>query len=452
MGKNPDGAKRVEDGRIREGVLLDDAYRTSLAYVVRFYPRWFTYHQQQVPHTQLFGPLTMTPEFKEVNAPNVDTSYVTSFVDVTAEPAILRIPSTPVVYSLFTSDVYGNVFQTTIQPPAPGLYAIVGPGTPTRGIPRDATRVEVPVPFSVWIIRADNFGPSGDPQPVLVDEFRTGLQLAPLSAYLADPTGNHGRLVPVVLFGQPFKVIADNQIRESPTTFLLTLQRALADPTTPPPTGVARRLARRMDRFLRFLGDHPQDLPLRSAILEGVQDAHTAIVDRYLSHVGATQWIRFMDIGEWSSDLDRSATTEFLQYGNETSTAVYFHTFNDGHGHPLDCTNVPAYRLTFPADQIPEAKRFWSVTAYLPESITLIPNEVDKYSVGSYTEGLVRDADGSLTIYIQHRSPGPALHPNCLPCSADGPFNLMLRVYGPEGNVDQDYTPPAVEPSVRKFV
>ena len=35
---------------------------------------------------------------------------------------------------------------------------------------------------------------------------------------------------------------------------------------------------------------------------------------------------------------------------------------------------VHGYQLTFPAGEIPQAKRFWSLTAYLPVSIPLVPN------------------------------------------------------------------------------
>ena len=44
--------------------------------------------------------------------------------------------------------------------------------------------------------------------------------------------------------------------------------------------------------------------------------------------------------------------------------------------------------LRFPRKQIPEAERFWSLTAYLPGSIELVPNRAKKYLVASCTPGL----------------------------------------------------------------
>jgi hypothetical protein len=45
--------------------------------------------------------------------------------------------------------------------------------------------------------------------------------------------------------------------------------------------------------------------------------------------------------------------------------------------------------------------------------------------------GLKKNADGSLTIYIQNKSPGPDKESNWLPAS-DGPINLIMRLYWPK--------------------
>ena len=100
--------------------------------------------------------------------------------------------------------------------------------------------------------------------------------------------------------------------------------------------------------------------------------------------------------------------------------------------------------MTFPSGQIPQAKRFWSVTAYTPNSIELIDNSADKYAVASYTPGLVTNPDGSISIYMAQQLPKAVPEANWLPVP-DGPFNVMLRVYGPEGSVaDNTYIPPAI--------
>jgi hypothetical protein len=103
--------------------------------------------------------------------------------------------------------------------------------------------------------------------------------------------------------------------------------------------------------------------------------------------------------------------------------------------------------MTFPPGGTPDASRFWSLTAYTPDAIELIPNAIDKYVVASYTPGLEANPDGSISIYISETKPDEAPEANWLPVS-DRAFNLMLRVYGvvPKSDVAKNkYVPPPVE-------
>ena len=102
------------------------------------------------------------------------------------------------------------------------------------------------------------------------------------------------------------------------------------------------------------------------------------------------------------------------------------------------------YVLTFSPQEIPAAKRFWSVTAYTPDAIELVPNSANKYLVASYTPGLETNQDGSISIYMAQQLPNGVPAANWLPIPS-GPFNVMLRVYGPAGSVaTQKYVPPAI--------
>ena len=62
----------------------------------------------------------------------------------------------------------------------------------------------------------------------------------------------------------------------------------------------------------------------------------------------------------------------------------------------------------------------------------LVPNPIDRYSVGDRTAGLVYGKGKSLTIYIQHDAPKTAAQrANWLPAPS-GRFELHLRLYRPE--------------------
>jgi hypothetical protein len=72
----------------------------------------------------------------------------------------------------------------------------------------------------------------------------------------------------------------------------------------------------------------------------------------------------------------------------------------------------------------------------------LVENDFGRYSIGSTTDGLKKDADGSLTILIHHEQPADTS--NWLPAPA-GDFNLTMRFYGPETPVlDGSYRLPAI--------
>jgi hypothetical protein len=75
----------------------------------------------------------------------------------------------------------------------------------------------------------------------------------------------------------------------------------------------------------------------------------------------------------------------------------------------------------------------------------LVANPIDRYSIGDRTPGLEVADDGSLTIYLQHESPGPDKEANWLPAPA-GDFRPVMRMYQPRAEVlSGDYKLPAIE-------
>jgi hypothetical protein len=246
-------------------------------------------------------------------------------------------------------------------------------------------------------------------------------------------------VIPEVAFAIPYKRIADSLASKAPITFLKELQTAVASSNTPAMTPAVQALSDRFDALFGDGGTNQKDFAA------GCVAAHELIIDRYLSQTGPTNWIHFTNMGDWGNNvLDRSGITEFIQYGNGISTAAYYHVFKDATGAALDGSNSNGYLLQFPAGEPPQAQRFWSITAYTPESVELIANSADKYHVASYDQ-LQLNPDGSLSIYVAASLPAGVPASNWLPVSHDR-FNLMLRFYGPQGSVaDNTYVPPGVQ-------
>jgi hypothetical protein len=262
--------------------------------------------------------------------------------------------------------------------------------------------------------------------------------LQTLADWRVDPKGGRTSIVPEILLAVPFKTIADGLIARHPISFLKQLQTAVAAPNTPPLSPYEEALSNRFDKLFGR-GDTNQ-----FAFSAGAQAAHALILDRYLTNTGPTKWIHFRNIGQWKRHvIERAGITEFIQYANNIEAAAYYHAFEDGAGRALDGTDPRGYVLAFRKDQLPEATRFWSITAYMPQTIELVPNPANKYAVARYTPGLMYNMDGSLTIYLAQQLPAGVPYANWLPIPK-GPFNIMLRVYGPEGKVAHNtYVPPA---------
>jgi len=111
--------------------------------------------------------------------------------------------------------------------------------------------------------------------------------------------------------------------------------------------------------------------------------------------------------------------------------ATYPMTKTLANGEALDGSQHN-YTLTFPAGQLPPVNAFWSVTMYDGKTQLLIENPINRYLVNSpMLTHVQKNADGSLTLYIQKGSPGADKESNWLP-APNGPIYLVMRLYWPK--------------------
>jgi hypothetical protein len=116
----------------------------------------------------------------------------------------------------------------------------------------------------------------------------------------------------------------------------------------------------------------------------------------------------------------------------------------DSTGQKLSGANK--YTLHFASGQLPPVNAFWSLTMYkMPQSL-LVANPINRYLINSpMLPDLKKDADGGLTIYVQHDSPGKDKESNWLP-APKGPFMMYLRLYWPKDvALDGEWTAPKVD-------
>ena len=142
-------------------------------------------------------------------------------------------------------------------------------------------------------------------------------------------------------------------------------------------------------------------------------------------------WELARDLGRYGTRYAyRAAWTFTAVGGNLVEDALYPLARFDAEGAPL--TGANKYELHFTKGQIPPVNAFWSLTAYDPDSY-LVPNPLNRYSRGD-RDKLKTGKDGSLTLYIQNKSPGEGKEDNWLPVP-EGGFSVALRLYWPKKEV-----------------
>jgi len=154
-------------------------------------------------------------------------------------------------------------------------------------------------------------------------------------------------------------------------------------------------------------------------------------------------WNRSTHNAEFGLDyFNRTGTSKSNMFDNRPNETQYYYTDFDASGASLN--GKSSYTVTFPPGQDPPVQGFWSLTLYNDRHL-FYPNPLKRYSLGTKNKDLIRNADGSLTIYVGAKSPGPEKERNWLPAPR-GHFSLYLRAYwGKEGIVDGSWQPPRIE-------
>ena len=370
-----------------------------------------------------------TYEDTAIITPNSDTPYSLGFLDLRAEPIVISVPAveTKRYYSVQLTD--GNTYNygyigSRATGNGPGDYLVAGPdwkGETPAGIKKVFSST---TPFSIAIFRTQLFNTRDMPN---VEKVQAGYKVQPLSAFLKQPAPSAAPKI-------DFFPATTEGIKKN---FYEYLDAALQ---FVPPSAEDKDLRAR----LASIGIGPgktfefKDLSLehKAEVLLGMK-AGDEKVDKFLAsgvknvngwNIGSFFGDRAFYKGDW---LMRAAAAKGGIYGNDAAEATYPFTRVDGKGETLDASKYN-YTITFPTGQLPPVNSFWSVTMYDGKSQLLIKNPIDRYLINSpMLPGMKKNADGSLTLYIQKDSPGKGKEANWLP-APDGPVYLVMRLYWPK--------------------
>jgi len=370
-----------------------------------------------------------TYEDTAVITPNSDTLYSMVWADLRAEPLVVSVPAveTRRYYAVQMIDSntynYGYIGSRTTGN-EPGDYLVVGPGwngQPPAGIKKVFSSG---TPFSLLLTRTQLIDAA---DMANVEKVQAGYKVQPLSTFLKQPA-------PAAAPKIDFVPATTEGIKANFYEYLAAALQFV--PESSDDKAIRAKLASigiGPGKTFDFKDLSPEH---KAAILLGMK-AGDEKVDKYLTH--GNKNINGWNVGSFFGDRDfykgdwvmRAGAAKGGLLGNDAAEAMYPYTRTDEAGETLDGSKHN-YTITFPKDQLPPVKAFWSVTMYDGKSQLLIKNPIDRYLLNSpMVPQMKTNADGSLTLYIQKDSPGKDKEANWLPAPNDTIY-LVMRLYWPK--------------------
>jgi hypothetical protein len=200
-------------------------------------------------------------------------------------------------------------------------------------------------------------------------------------------------------------------------------------------------------QFRSLLGAAAKDPQIKATLTEAAVAAEGELIKPLFDFHNNGQpvgngWTSPPNNARWGTDyLSRTATARSNMFDNAPNETKYIYTDFDQDGQRL--TGDHRYSVTFAAGQTPPVNGFWSLTVYNKEHL-FEPNRLNRFSLGTKSKSMKMNADGSLTLYFQHETPGTDKETNWVPTPTDE-FSLYIRAYWPKEEVlNASWKPPTV--------
>jgi hypothetical protein len=372
-----------------------------------------------------------------IETPNTETLYSIIVVDLDGGPVVVEHP-----------DFAGRYYRSTVWDLHSDTHTISqlndGDSPPPCAVVRTGWDGQVPDGLRVIEVRsryfqvAPHIAVTGTDDLDAVHDLQAGLRVTRLEHWPGgNPVGRGEPMRPIrrpgtttpddlLFFEELCETLKDITIRDDELGFARQL----------PAIGITLR-----DGFAFDDLDDPTVAGLRRALLDG----------QTLAAQKARNLMPLQPGGTWTAGSDLTSLDDWWQragvgfgyvWADLGSEVLYPMVHADAAGDPL--SGATRYRLHFPAGELPPA-RYWRISMYDLEGF-FVDNPAGRYGIGNMAEHLQPDADGGLTIRIQHDEPDEDGAANWLPCPGDG-FFMVLRMYQPERRMyDGDYTVPPLEP------
>ncbi|WP_430470850.1 DUF1254 domain-containing protein [Thalassospira lucentensis] len=383
----------------------------------------------------------IAPEQRWVAHPNQDVIYGFGYAAVDDDPVVLQVPDFGDrfwVYALYDArtEEFSNIGKQ--YGTKPGNYLVVGPNW--KGDVPDGIAGVIYAPTELVAMGPRLFMDDSEEDRKAIQKVLNQVVIYPLSEYTGKSVTKNWKNIPDFKNEAAASTSSETQYVD-PDTFFDELPGILAK--VPPLPGEESRYA----MIAGLLDAAKNDPEIAETIKQAANEAETDIIAKFQNfRTNGVKleggWNSPPNVADWGYDyVTRTATAKSNMYTNQPTETRYFFLEVDSNGDRLNGDN--AYTVTFPKGKEPPVNGFWSLTMYDPEHF-FESNEITRYSVGTKNaKAMTRSADGSLTIYIQHDSPGRDKEANWLP-APDSEFELTLRTYWPKEAVNTgDWMPPA---------
>jgi hypothetical protein len=379
------------------------------------------------------------PDWKnQTLTPNPDVIYLMPFFDTKdAGPMVMEIPPAGPEGSITGSIDDG--WQTALEDVGPagvdkgngGKYLILPPGY-KDGTPKGYVALRSPTYRSYALLRS-NLASGSDADVAKAAAYGKRVKIYPLSQAKSPPPTTFTDAIDVVYdstipYDLRFFQALDRFVQYEPW---IERDRAMI--------GMLKSVG--IEKGKKFDPDQAAQATLKDAISE----AHAWLDNRYegiftTSFNEGAQWVLPVVPGVTEGTMTNFSNPDaypvegrgvaysmaFFSAKHLGAGQYYLMTIRDKDRKPLEGSGT--YRLNVPANA--PVKLYWSATVYDRATHALIRNEPYS-SRASTTPGLQKNADGSVDVYFGAKAPA-GKESNWVPTSADGKFEVLFRLYGPE--------------------
>lgn len=390
----------------------------------------------QAPMGQ-FAKLRKYPDasYTDVTAPNADTLYTYAYLDVAKEPWAITLPDLKGRYAVFAifdgwTTVFANPGKRTTGTGAQ-TFAITGPGW-KGALPPGVKEYKSATSVILFDGKIYCTGTAEDYKQV--HALQDKITAVPLSSYGKPYTPVPGRIDPTV----NMKKLVRDQVNSMEGGAYFKLFAELLKTNQPyaedaPMVAKLGKLGIVPGKDFDFASLDPA---VTKALAKAPKTALARIVGWESKGVAAGDWrlengwSLSTKVGRFGTDYNQRALIAMIGlYANLPQDAIY--PISRGPTAGQEYSGANSYVMHFNKDEMPPVNGFWSITMYNAQYF-FVDNPLNRYNVSSRSQ-FKSNPDGSVDLYIQHKSPGKDKESNWLPAPADR-FILIMRMYWPKEN------------------